>query len=109
MISRCTNPASRAFADYGGRGIKVSGRWLSFDAFLADMGPRPGAGYSLDRIDPNGHYEPGNVRWATRYEQAQNKRLSRQRVVEVLDGLKATHTEPAAQAALDRVRALLLG
>lgn len=72
---RCTNPSEASFSRYGGRGIRMDARWLTdFSAFLSDMGPRPSQRYSLDRLDVNGHYEPGNCRWATAHEQAQNKR-----------------------------------
>jgi hypothetical protein len=78
MKSRCTSKTSPAYPDYGGRGITVCATWpASFEAFLADVGPRPGPGYSLDRIDPNGPYEPANVRWAPLRTQANNKRNTR--------------------------------
>jgi hypothetical protein len=68
---RCTNPDAQAYRNYGKRGIEF--RFKNFAEFIAHIGPRP-TGRSLDRIDNNGHYEIGNVRWATREEQAQNKR-----------------------------------
>jgi hypothetical protein len=73
MINRCTNPNTPGYASYGGRGITVCDRWLIFEPFLADMGVRP-EGRTLDRINNDGNYEPGNCRWATRFEQQRNKR-----------------------------------
>ena len=75
MVQRCTNPKSPNWRLYGGRGITVCEPWLKdFGAFLDHIGPRPGQDYSIDRIDNDGNYEPGNVRWATRSEQQRNKR-----------------------------------
>lgn len=77
MLNRCRNETDRKhYQDYGGRGIKVCGRWLQFENFLADMGERP-KGKTLDRIDVDGGYEPGNCRWATMKEQNRNKRSSK--------------------------------
>lgn len=74
MKMRCLQPNHRKYAYYGGRGITICERWRnSFSAFVEDMGERP-AGHSLDRIDTNGNYEPGNCRWATRDEQRANQR-----------------------------------
>ena len=75
MRRRCTNPKRENFKHYGGRGITVCRRWMeSFEAFFQDMGRRPGRGYSLDRENVNGNYEPGNCRWATQKKQIQNRR-----------------------------------
>lgn len=78
MIQRCTNKNLRNYSDYGGRGIKVCDEWkVSFSAFYQHIGPRPSADHSLDRIDNDGNYEPGNVRWATDRQQRDNSRHPR--------------------------------
>jgi hypothetical protein len=79
MNSRCSNPHNKSFKNYGGRGISVDPRWASdFVAFkdYADehLGPKPSPKHSIDRINNNGNYEPGNLRWATPPQQRQNQR-----------------------------------
>lgn len=76
MRRRCTDPSIRQYKDYGGRGITVCERWDSFPNFLSDMGEVP-VGTSLDRINNDGNYEPGNCRWATRIQQSHNSRRPR--------------------------------
>ena len=72
---RCLNPKCKGWKDYGGRGIKICDRWKnSFANFLSDVGLRPEPHLTLDRINNDGNYEPGNMRWATRAEQSRNRR-----------------------------------
>lgn len=74
MVQRCTNPKNRKFPAYGGRGISVHPSWLKFENFIKDMGSRPSRNLSIDRINNDGNYEPGNCRWATPKEQSANQR-----------------------------------
>lgn len=78
MVDRCTNPKHGYYEYYGARGITVCDRWRNYENFLADMGERP-EGTTLDRIDNDGNYEPGNCRWATWDEQGANKRKPKDR------------------------------
>lgn len=75
MNQRCHNPSNKDYENYGGRGIEVCSAWRSsFEAFYMSIGPRPATEYTIERLDYNKGYEPGNVKWATRQEQVLNKR-----------------------------------
>lgn len=97
MRARCNNPNQNGYENYGGRGIRICDRWNDFKNFLADMGERPN-GCSLDRIDSNGNYEPNNCRWATRREQAMNRRTN---VVVSYRGREMCLMELAAELGLE--------
>jgi hypothetical protein len=73
MRQRCGNPNNPQYQYWGGKGVKVCARWQRFENLYADMGPRPSPEHSIDRIDVNGDYEPGNCRWATSGQQSLNK------------------------------------
>lgn len=87
MRQRCTNPKSRHFNRYGGRGICVCDRWAKLATFLADMGPRPSAKHTVERLDNDGPYSPENCKWATRTEQNGNTSATQYYVV---DGVRLT-------------------
>lgn len=91
---RCSNPNNRQWKDYGGRGIEV--RFASYKEFLAEVGERP-PGLTIDRIDNDGHYEPGNIRWATRAEQQYNRRKA---VFVEIEGKRYRAIDLAKQAGL---------
>lgn len=81
MIDRCENPKNKVFSYYGGRGICICDRWrygadgkTGYECFISDVGRRPSPELSIDRINNDGNYEPGNCRWATRAEQCANQR-----------------------------------
>lgn len=89
MKQRCLQPKHAHYMNYGGKGIVICPRWMTYANFLEDMGERP-EGTSLDRFDSSKNYEPGNCRWATRTEQ--NRNNSQNRVVEFA-GVKRCLTE----------------
>lgn len=98
MKQRCGNPNCRSYKDYGYRGINVCERWMKFENFRDDMGPRP-AGFSIERINNDGNYEPSNCRWASRAQQASNKRNT---VRLTLNGEKTTVSELANMTGVSR-------
>lgn len=98
MRERCLNPNSGSFKHYGGRGIRVCERWDSFSNFLGDMGARPSARHSIERINNNGNYEPENCKWATVYEQARNRSNTR---ILILNGVARCLSEWASITGLN--------
>lgn len=102
MIVRCTDPDSAAWEHYGARGIRVHAAWVGrggFERFVAHVGPRPSPQHSIDRIDNDGNYEPGNVRWATAKEQARN---TRRNVWIELNGERLCASDIASRAGVSR-------
>ena len=92
MLTRCYNPAATRYESWGGRGVKVCGRWRnSFQNFLSDMGLKPTPRHTLDRIDNNGNYEPSNCKWSTYAEQRKNQRSARPQS----ESTKAKHRKTA--------------
>lgn len=102
MLGRCSNPAIRNYNRYGGRGITVCERWLVFTNFYADMGD-PAPHMSIERINNDGNYEPGNCRWATRKEQASNRRRRPSRIFLSAFGESLTIREWVEKTGLTRV------
>lgn len=99
MKSRCNNENDPSYKHYGGRGIKVCDRWMkSFENFLSDIGRKPTSNHSLDRIDFNRDYEPSNCRWATDFEQNNNKRANKKILV---DGHIVTVSQAAKMKGLE--------
>lgn len=99
MRRRCNSTASKAFKDYGGRGISVCPEWNRFEQFYADMGSRPSPSDQIDRIDNNGNYEPGNCRWVSCTVNARNKRSNR---LITFDGMTKCVTEWAEHIGMNK-------
>ncbi len=98
MRSRCASPKDKDWPRYGGRGIKCCERWSSFEAFKSDMGPRPD-GYTIERINNDGDYEPNNCKWETRKEQRRNRSNT---AYVTIDGITYKAIELAEQHGIDR-------
>ena len=99
LRQRCNDTSHISYHNYGGRGIKVCARWDNFEAFLADMGPRPSPKHTIDRRENDGDYCPGNCFWATRKVQSRNKRTNR---LLTHDGQTMTVTDWAAKLGIKR-------
>lgn len=101
MIDRCSRPAHTEWRNYGGRGVSVCARWKNFSLFLADMGERPSAQHTLDRVDNDRGYSPENCRWATRKEQMRN---TRQNDLLIVDGSALCQVDAAVAVGVSRDR-----
>ncbi len=99
MKTRCQNSNTKAYENYGAKGIKVCSRWTVFENFLEDMGERPGPNYSIERISSTGDYCPDNCRWATRTEQNRNRSMC---ISITIDGKCQTVKEWALETGLKR-------
>jgi hypothetical protein len=99
MRGRCLNPNNAKYPIYGGRGISICKRWDSYENFLTDMGERPSAKHSLDRINTDGNYEPSNCRWATSKEQARNRRIVKLTMNDAI-AIREAHADGVAQVTL---------
>ena len=105
MKQRCLNPNNSRWSAYGGRGITICDQWVdSFETFLADVGPRPSMAHTLDRIDNDGPYAPGNVRWSSASEQQLNTRRP-ERMIEI-DGETRSIKEWASKAGIGKTAIL---
>lgn len=107
LKNRCLNPRAGDYAYYGGRGIRVCERWLLFSNFLEDMGRRPTAEHTLDRVNGDGDYTPANCAWATRKAQSRNRAYASTRIWELADSLNVTQN--TAHHYLWAVKRLLKG
>jgi hypothetical protein len=101
MKQRCLNPDAKFFEHYGGRGVTICDRWRdSFEDFISDVGHRPTPAHTIDRHpDNDGNYEPGNVRWATRQQQIDNRRNTRKIMI---DGETLSLTQACKKFGVDR-------
>lgn len=100
MKARCINEKHPQYKNYGGRGVIVCERWMkSFISFIEDMGRKPDVGYSIERIEVNGNYEPLNCKWATTKEQSNNKRTS---IFLEYNGIRLTLTQWADKLGINR-------
>lgn len=99
MLNRCGNENSASYKNYGGRGITVCERWLTYTNFISDMGYPPTSLHSLERINNNADYQPSNCKWATRSEQSKNKRSNR---IISFNGITKTLKEWALEIGIDQ-------